>query len=551
MERRHFVTAAAMLAVSGLLFGCAAQTKSVRTNESNPARPAAVSAGAIDDTVVPTPGISATPLLARDELFKARPPVVVGWAPEPTFPQKNFGIFGRTVTPRVLATAINPAVPGTASFMLGWQSTGSPLQVFIYRQTWTLGATDTKEFTPGPVTPIASLGTLPNGYQTWSDPAPALNTRNCYFVKAGDGTYWSYSNTDCGYAPDPDHPHAVGKVAIRVKLSTASTAVTSSNVRVRLDYGVPGSSAGIVHTWLDAQDTPFYTPGGEATFMLRTPEIRDLSDMTMIRVEVPGNDGLCLNQLELIVDDATAFLKTSPGTQQCGNGNPFEWAWHSGYIDGTAVDIPFQELRNSSTWKGFSPFVFPGTVSASRPDGSSFVGYTPPEFRKKIDGITAHNLKDDGTYTGSSRRFRNGNNDVTSITWVNERTVRVQQHLRLADGGGCTVDAHPVFNLTIHPLNANGDPFDGTNGSIESTKITSDLLTPGIDQGGYCQLIPGVNAYIQLYAIVEFGKEFSSAGSTDAGKPPANMRFCFPNVGLSRPFTDFDNGGLSLCFGAQ
>lgn len=542
-----------LLAASALLFGCAPQT-APESGGSDLAPTTAVSAGAGDGTVAGTPGVSATPLLARDKLLIGRPAVIIGWAPEPTFPQNNFGIIGRTVTPRVLATETKAAVPGAATFKLGWESTGSPSQVFVYRQMWTLGATDTKEFTHEPATQVASLGAVPNGYQTWTDQAPALNTRNCYFVKAGDGTYWSYSNMDCGYAPDPDHPHRVGKVEIRLRLSTASTAATSSNVRVRLDYGIPGSSAGLIYTWLDAQDTPFHTPGGEATFMLRTPEIHDLSDITMIRVEVPGDDGLCLNLLELIVDDSTAFLKTSD-TQQCGNGNPFEWAWHSGYIDGAAVEIPFQELRNSSTWKEFDPFIYPGSKSVARPDGASFVGYTPSALRKKIDGITAHSLKEDGTDTGSSRRFRNGSNEVTNIEWVSEHQVRVQQHLRIADGLGCTVDAHPVFTLNIHSFNANGDPFDGTSGSIESTKITTELLNSGIDTGGpTCLLAPIVTPFIHIFASAEFGDEFRAIGPTDApNKPPANTRFCFPNAPMVKgPYDSmFGKGSLGICFGSQ
>ena len=531
---------AGILIASAVVYGC----------EKKEVAPAKAPSGATGG--VAPPGITAVPLLAPDKLFDLRPPVVIGWAPDPEFPQTNFAIIGRTVTPRVLETSERPGSPGKASFTLGWQSAGSPSQVDIYRQSWILGANNTKEFTQGPAEKIASLGALSNGYHTWTDSMPALNTRNCYYVQAGDGTYWSYSHTACAYSPDPFHPHAIGKVSLRLRLSNASTAVTSSNVRVLLHYGIPGNNEGIAYTWLDANDTPFFTPGDDATFMLRIPGIKDLSDITMIRVEVPGNDGLCLNELELIADDAVAFRKTSSGTQQCGNANPFEWAWHSGFIDGTAVDIPFQELRNSTTWKNFNPRIWPNTVSASRPDGASFVGYTPSELRRKIDGLTAHNLKDDGTDLGSTvRRFRNGTNDVTSMTWVNDHTLRIQQHLRLADGGGCTVDAHPIFNLVINSLNANGQPAGGAD-VIESTKITTNLISSGIDQGGLCTFAPtGVQLYIQIRAASDFAKEFRAAGATEAGKPPAGMRFCFPKAPPTtlRPYAEFDNGGLSLCFG--
>lgn len=544
MDRFACVTGAIFLAMSVLLSGCAHKRAPVAKGGSSQAgevpRPGELS----DGGVVITPTDTAIPLRSRDDLFNPRPPVVIGWAPDPEYPQKNLRVIERTMTPRVLATDTSPAMPGAATFKLSWESSGSPSQVQVYRQPWMLGTANTQEFTQQPAVVVADLGAIANGYHTWTDPSPALNTRNCYYIRGGDGTYWSYSNTACVYSPDPNNPHPVGKVAIRLKLSTASSAVTSSNVRVRLNYGVPGSAP--IHTWLDATDTPFYTPGAEATFILRSPEIRDLSDITMIRVEVPGNDGLCLHELELKVDDATAFRKTST-TEQCGNGNPFNWAWHSGYIDGTAVEIPFEQLRNSSIWKDFNPLPIDGN---SR--GATFVGYTPSEFRRKIDGITAHNLKENGTDTGStSRRLRNGNNDVTSITRLNDHEVRVQQHMRLADGSACTVDAHPTYKLIIRHLDANGDPFTGSSGNIESTKIVSQLLDEGIDQNGICQWIPGVGVAIQLEAIGQFGKEFGAVGATDAGKPPDGMRFCFPGTGAVALFQGYNDGGLSICTGVN
>jgi hypothetical protein len=546
MERSNRPIAMTLLFVSSFAFGCAARTDAVDEKDSNLI--AATAAGAGSTTAVDSNG-STSARISRGALLGGQPVKTIGWAPDPTFPQQYLTFVGRTVTPRVPAKPGVAAIPGAASFTLRWQSSGSPSQVYIMRQTWTLGATDSNEWTAGPLVDVANLGALANGFQFWTDSAPALNTQNCYYVRAGDGTYWSFSNIACAYAPDPDHPHAVGKVQVRLKLSTASTAVTSSNVRVRLSYGIPGGGAAPIYTWLDSHDTPFYTPGAQELFTLRNDDIHDLSDITMIRVEVPGDDGLCLNQIELVVDDTVAYRKSSPYSQGCGDGNPFEWSWHSGLVDGSTEEISFAELRNSSLWKNFSPFIFPGTVNDDHPYGASFVGYTADEFRRKLDGTTGHDLKDDGTDTGSTeRRLRNGSDDVTTTTWVDDSTLRVQQHMRLSDSGGCTVDAHPIFNLKIQSYNANGDLFNGSNGPIESTQIVSELLNSGIDQGGWCQFIPGVGEYIQFKAGAEFGADFNAAGATNAGKPPAGMRFCFPHTGLAVPWQGFNDGGLSLCF---
>ncbi len=520
---------------------------------------ASLLAGCVSKTGEPRGLANADVVVSSDIAYRPRNdsnvadrPEILEWAPAPVFPQTGLRIVDRSVTTRVVATTELPAVPGRATFTLGWQSSGSPSHVEILRQTWVLGAVNTSEFTANPQVSVASLGSLSNGYHTWVDPAPELNTQNCYRIKAGDGTFWTYSNQACAVTPDPDNPHAIGKVALRLKLSGAPSASTNDNVRVRLNYGIPGGSSGPIYTWLDAPATPFPIAGREHTFMLRTSGIKDLSDITMIRVEVPGGDDLCINELELIADDTPAFRKTS-STQNCGDGNPFQWAWHSGSVNGTVVEIRFAELRNSTLWRNFRPRIFSGTVSQTLPDGASFVGYTPSEFRKKLDSATGHDLKEDGTDTGSTKKFRNGTNDRTKVTRIDEKTVRVEQHLRIADGGGCTVDAHPVFTLNIRSRNANGEIVNGTNGPIDTTKIESVLQSSGIESGGpLCTLLPFLAGVIaEIAGQMKFEEAFAAVGATDAGKPPAGMRFCFPanETGARSLDASFDDGGRAICFG--
>src|SRR6185436_14720290 len=116
MYSPRFTALFILLAASGLSFGCAGQTDGSDSDASKE-----------DEELVIRGG------------FNPRPPTVIGVAPDPTFPQKNLYVIGRTVTPRVLATSTTPAVPGAATFTLGWESTGSPTQVFVFRQVMILG----------------------------------------------------------------------------------------------------------------------------------------------------------------------------------------------------------------------------------------------------------------------------------------------------------------------------------------------------------------------------------------------------------------------------
>lgn len=485
----------------------------------------------------------------QDAVFDPRRPPVLE-VEQPSFPQRNLAVIGRSVRYRADATPTRPAVSPSLSFQIGWDSSGSPPQVQVWRQVWRLGAEGTLEFTAEPVQMVANLGAQPNGYRTWTDPAPARNTQNCYFIKAGDGSYWSRSGTACAYAPNPDEPHAVGKIAIRLKLSTAAGAITTGNVRVRLHHGIPGRADSQAATWLDAPEQPFPISGGEATFHLRTTGIRDLSDITVLRVEVPGSDDLCLRELELLVDDATAFRKRSP-TAECGDDLTFPKARRSGFADGRTLEIPFHELRNSSRWRRFSPRVFDGTVSPELPQGATFAGFTPAELVRMINAQTAQALKEDGSATGSARRFRNGNNDLTTITRINDREARVRQHLRVADAGlACTIDVHPVYRLVIESRNAAGELVDGSNGGIESTRINVVPESSGTDSGGLCGWTLG--AVINPIANARFAEQFAGIGASSAGKPPPGTRFCFPAVGGGRALSrEFDDGGLALCLGAS
>jgi hypothetical protein len=58
-------------------------------------------------------------------------------------------------------------------------------------------------------------------------------------------------------------------------------------------------------------------------------------------------------------------------------------------------------------------------------------------------------------------------------------------------------------------------------------------------------------AHVRLdWGAAGYTEDFNSIGATNAGKPPKDTRFCFPNTGIAHPFQGFENGGLSLCLGA-
>jgi len=102
MQRPHRAVASTLLAASGIALGCAAHTETFENESSLLGRGAEVPGGG--GTIGGTVGDTSSPLLSRDKQFNVKPPLVVGYAPDPTFPQKNLRIVERTVRNRILST---------------------------------------------------------------------------------------------------------------------------------------------------------------------------------------------------------------------------------------------------------------------------------------------------------------------------------------------------------------------------------------------------------------------------------------------------------------
>lgn len=433
---------------------------------------------------------------------------------------------------------------------VGWYEPGGNPQTLLYRQRYDLDGQPV-----GPETLIKSFTGLPKGNAGFTDSpetsadgaGPETDRLTCYRLVEKSGLFCGRSREGencvstqraCAYTQAAT-PHKVGRVQLRIKTSSAATAAAPGNhVEVRLQskyfpyalMPIPRKNS----TWLDSTLYDF-TSGSDITYDLKLGGISDLSDITQITVATPDDDGFCINELELLVDNTRAFFK-SFGEDGVG----CEWAHKSGEIGGSVVSIPFAELRRSPDWQGFNP---PNLGIGST--YASFVGYRAPELIAQLDAVFGDALRNPANGRGDDAGFLNTNWTTTSVD--NRRKLHVVQHVIAQDlGWQGNVAADPSYDLVIH--------HDATCGT-KNWCIRVENVEANSSFSGWSSLIPLIGAGIQIAvnseADGEMQKAMTAMGGSSLNDPPSGLEYCFlTGVGVESPFKShgFGAGSLTLCF---
>lgn len=154
--------------------------------------------------------------------------------------------------------------------------------------------------------------------------------------------------------PKPKDDHKVWRAQIRLVTGNVDDAGTDDSVRVEL------SSAN--GTWIDYGRDDFER-NDDFTYDLGLDNITKLSDISMLRISKPGNDGWCLMSLELIINGQPIY-STSADTFYYGC-----WLDVVG-IDRTTIKISDVALHAHPLWQNYqqpdlSPII-PRTEMESR-----------------------------------------------------------------------------------------------------------------------------------------------------------------------------------------
>jgi hypothetical protein len=442
--------------------------------------------------------------------------------------------FGTGYAPLVSAPAyFSTNSRGFGSLGLGWYETGNPpnAETHVYRRTYDVYGDGT-----GAPSLIFTLTRLPTGPVSYVDTAPAQDRLNCYQIEESAGgpcvdTPGGYSCVSspwkCAYAR-ANPSERVGRAQLRLRVSNAATAAAPrSRIHVQLQdpTGVAPEPTGN-STWLDSTEYDF-TAGSDRAYDLELAHVSYLTDITGITISTPDSDGLCLNEIELLINNERAFFKSY-------GDNGTDCAWVS---EGAPLKLSFADLRLDPAWQTFAP---PNLLPPELGQHSSFVGFRREELIHVLDAAWGNVLKDPASGLGAAGLL---DGVPTTTTRIDERTLHVEQAFT-AKGGALL--AHPSYDLVIH--------FDSTCGSAAYC-IKLENLDPHADYTSWVDVIPILGVVINAIEdhLANDAIEGLVAALPTMPLPDLSVaHFCFPGDATDpkNHFSDrgFGSGSIAVCW---
>ena len=435
--------------------------------------------------------------------------------PTNTAPSSGTSIYPRTQTfqhgsitaTSATTTSFEPHAPA-AFVILGWGTDAAGLSWTNRSAPQTLVQRRNLE---GAWVTVHSFGELAYDTVTTYEAPAETGKENCYRVVGTDGTQEAPSPVRCVYTRD-GRGITVSQLQLRIRIPNGPVGglwpQTDGSVQVRLqspDWLGQWRPAGN-STWLDSAEDDFEM-GSDHTYDLRLTRglydrsaIRDLSDITQITVDVPGSDGLCIAELELLADGHAVFQKTF-GDATC--------AWAQ---DGHPVSVGFQELRDDDLWDLAHPRIFTGF------DGTGLRSLMEMKFGNALHGQGGH--------------LRDGH--PTQIDWIDKGRVHLRVHMIVAEGWLGEVTTWVDFDLALR-----AEPGEPTRVVVENVDADSQYLGLPI-----FEILP--NLVFTLLPILDLTVDLDvetameNMGGAMLGVPPDLTHFCFVTP---------EDPGLGLCAG--
>jgi hypothetical protein len=192
--------------------------------------------------------------------------------------------------------------------------------------------------------------------RTYKDSGKGHDERWCYRLQATNAAGTAISNEACGLTETPDdrvpNPR-VHRLQLLVKVAGFSDAGTENMITAHLStMTVPGVHFNALNPaprlegddWIDS-----FASGREFTYELELRQVQRVRDISEIRIHNSGDDALCIERLELLVNDTPAFEKffgPTPSTAAC-----IETQYGSSH--GPTLLVAFDELRASPDFTSF------------------------------------------------------------------------------------------------------------------------------------------------------------------------------------------------------
>jgi hypothetical protein len=210
----------------------------------------------------------------------------------------------------------------------------------------------------GPWQDRATFGAV-SGWTDFVDDDIQPDTEYCYRIRSSNAAGTNRSQKRCAYTPDGTN-RQLWRAQLTVGVADVSNAGTDDAVVVRLNS--PGTAhylPALHETWTDYSRDDFER-GSRFTYDLVLDGLTEFSDITMLSLHKDGTDGLCIEDVELIINDVPVF---DAAFDSCH--------WIDG-DDGHSDTLTFfhDELRAHPHWQSYEtpypPFEIPREEIVSR-----------------------------------------------------------------------------------------------------------------------------------------------------------------------------------------
>jgi hypothetical protein len=245
-------------------------------------------------------------------------PPVIGLAPPGTYPPMDNGTWMDTLAP---GTAIGDAPLPPRNFAItGYEAKANDPAHSRISMAWNTGnnlnpstvtATILRSSVSGPYETVAFYDTVPtNEEKSFTDENAIADQYNCYFVVHRNSVTSRAVGPLCVFGPS-SNAVKVTRARVEIRVGNVEDAGTDSDIAVALQ---PSKNA-LAHlprgnlTWLDTEDDDFEATDNH-TYELLPKNISTTSDVTSLRVEVDGDDDVCISGLSLQLNEEFVFTKS-------------------------------------------------------------------------------------------------------------------------------------------------------------------------------------------------------------------------------------------------
>lgn len=398
-----------------------------------------------------------------------------------------------------------------SSISLRWHDRSSVEVSTLLRRRKDGGPGWEEAFTYGPV----------SGFNDVTDEGLEPDQRYCYQFVASNEHGSSYSPQRCAYT-EGNTGQQIYRAQLRVKTANISDAGTDDKIRVRLNAAPGGLTVPFGNVTVMDYGQDDFERQDDFLYDLELTGIVNSSDITLLSISKNGSDGLCIESIELLLNNVSVFDQDFSNT-----GDKCHWIDNEGGHS-NIYSVSHESLRAHPGWQGLGPTI---QLSIDR-----------DEIESRIEGLIGHLFSsiDDAKWGDRHGRawveasYRNDKRVSVDLDMEGEVPYWFNADVDIdfdATVGFKEEDGEWKFELTVSNLEATTD-FDWFTEALSFILPCGPVVSVVLNEG-----IPDCTTYLERYiddriegAFQPIARSFALDNPCPAGTRPDAFVSEIPNI---------------------